>query len=127
MRVHFKPALTLLAGIAIGGSVIQTIHAQAKPPTYVVVALRKINDPAAFKTEVVDKAAAAMANTGGKYVIRTDKITALDGTPPKRFIIIAFDNAQKAQDWNNSPGQKEINEIRAKTTKSRSFIVEGAQ
>ena len=94
--INAKQVITLLAGIALGGAVIQTIHAQAKPPTYVVVAIRKINDPAAYKTEVVDKAPAAMANSGAKFVVRTDKITALDGNPPQRYVIIAFDSPEKA-------------------------------
>jgi uncharacterized protein (DUF1330 family) len=31
---------------------------------------------------------------GGKYIIRTDKITNLDGTPPARFVVIAFDGVE---------------------------------
>jgi uncharacterized protein (DUF1330 family) len=62
---------------------------------------------------------------GGRYITRTDKITALDGTPPKRFVVIAFDGAEKAQAWNNSPAQKHVNAVRVKTTKSRVFLVEG--
>ena len=62
---------------------------------------------------------------GGRYITCTDKITALDGTPPKRFIVIAFDSTEKAQAFNNSAAQKEINDARYKFTKSRSFIVEG--
>jgi uncharacterized protein (DUF1330 family) len=58
---------------------------------------------------------------GGKYVIRTENITALDGTPPKRFIVIAFDRQR--------PGtllqQKEIVAIRAKFATARSFIADG--
>ena len=97
MKINFRQTLTLLAGVALGAAMIHTIHAQTKPPTYVVVALRKINDPAAFKTEVVDKAAAAMANSGGKFVIRTDKITALDGVPPQRYILIQFESAENVR------------------------------
>jgi hypothetical protein len=65
MRRHIATGLTLLAGVAIGATAIQGLHSQAKPPTYVVLALLKINDPATFKAEVVDKPAAAMANSGG--------------------------------------------------------------
>jgi len=127
MKVNFKLAITLLAGVALGGAVIQTIHAQAKPPTYVIVALRKINDTAAFKTDVVDKAPAAMANSGGKFVIRTDKITSLDGTPPARFVVIAFESPEKAMAWHNSELQKAVDAARVKTTDSLSFMVEGMQ
>jgi hypothetical protein len=82
METNHKMILALLGGIALGGATIEGIHAQAKPPTYVVVALLKITDPAGFNTDVVDKAAAAMAGSGGQFVIRTDKITSLDETDP---------------------------------------------
>ena len=42
MNRSIATGLTLLAGAAIGATAIQGLHAQAKPPTYVVVALRKI-------------------------------------------------------------------------------------
>jgi uncharacterized protein (DUF1330 family) len=119
--------LAMLAGGAIGATAIQGLHAQAKPPTYVVVALRKINDAATFKAEVVDKAAAAMANSGGKYVIRTDKITAFDGTPPQRYVLIQFDSPEKAQAWKNSELQKAVDAARMKATDSLSFMVDGMQ
>ena len=127
MKISVKHAFTLLAGIALGGAVIHTIHAQAKPPTYVVVAIRKINDAAGYKTDVVDKASAAMANSGAKFVVRTDKITALDGTPPQRYVIIAFESAEKAMAWHNSAAQKEVDAGRMKHSDSLSFMVEGLQ
>jgi uncharacterized protein (DUF1330 family) len=51
------------------------------------------------------------------------KISALDGTPPKRFVIIGFESVDKAKAWDASAAQKEVNDIRMKNTKSRSFIV----
>jgi len=120
-------ALTLLAGVAIGATAVQGLHAQAKPPTYVVVAIRKINDADSYKA-ILPKYPPLVAAAGGRYVARTtsdDKITALDGTPPQRFILLAFESAEKAQAWHNSAGIKELDAIRFKSTDSLSFIVEG--
>ena len=125
MKTKYKVAIALVAGTAIGGAAIQSIHAQMKPPTYVVVAIRKITDADSFKTNVVAIASAAVAASGGNFVIRTDKITSLDGNPPARFILIKFDSVEKAQAWHNSAAQKEIDAARAKSTDSLSFIVEG--
>jgi uncharacterized protein (DUF1330 family) len=128
MKVNYRMALTLLAGAVLGGAVIQVLQAQAKPPVYAVVDISEITDLEGFKAIGQRSNAAATAvfkDLGGRYITRTDKITALDGTAPKRFIIIAFDSAEKAQAWNNSTGQMEVTAIRIKTTKSRSFIVEG--
>jgi uncharacterized protein (DUF1330 family) len=35
-------------------------------------------------------------DTSGRYLVRTNKITALDGTPPKRSINAVFDSMEKA-------------------------------
>jgi uncharacterized protein (DUF1330 family) len=125
MNRHIATGLLLLTGAAIGASAIEGLHAQAKPPTYVVVAIRKITDADAFKTGVVDKATAVITAGGGHFVVRTDKITSLDGPPPQRFVLIQFDSPEKAQAWHASEAQKEIDAARAKSTDSLSFIVEG--
>ena len=125
MRRFLVPGLTMLLGFAIGATAIPGLHAQAKPPTYVVVALRKINDAETFKTAVVDKATAAITAFGGRYVVRTDKITSLDGPPPQRFVLLQFDSPEKAQAWHESAAQKEIDAARMMTTDSLSFVVEG--
>jgi uncharacterized protein (DUF1330 family) len=126
MNQRIALGLAMLAGAAFGAAAIQGLHAQTKPPSYVVVDIAEITDPDGFKV-VTQRPAAATATVqqGGRYIARTDKITALDGAAPKRFIVIAFDSLEKAQAWNSSDAQKEINAIRAKTTKSRSFVVEG--
>ena len=128
MKTNYKVAIALVVGAAIGGAAIQGLHAQAKPPAYVVIPILKINDAAAFKAGVIDKGsatAAAMAAVGGHYVIRSQKLTSLDGKPPERLIVIAFDSVEKAQAWENSPAVKEVTAARLKSTNSLSFIVEG--
>jgi hypothetical protein len=39
------------------------------------------------------KAPGAVAAFNGQFLACTEKITALDGTPPKRFVVISFDSA----------------------------------
>jgi uncharacterized protein (DUF1330 family) len=62
---------------------------------------------------------------GAKFVIRPDKITSFDGSPPKRFILLAFDSPERAQAWHNSAAQKEVDALRLKSSDSLSFMVEG--
>ena len=123
MKPYQKIAMALVAGAAIGGAVIQSIHAQAKT-AYVIVAIRSVVDADNYKT-VTEKAPAVVAAAGGRLVVATDAITSLDGKPPQRFVLIAFDSAAKAQAWYDSPPMKEINTMRIKSTDSLSFIVEG--
>ena len=126
MKTGYKIALALLAGCGVGVAAMHQIHAQAKPPAYVVVAVRSIKDTAAFKAGVVDRAtAAAVSGLGARYVVRTEKVTSLDGPHPQRFIVLAFDSIEKAKAWSEAPIIKEITAARIKSTDSLSFIVEG--
>jgi uncharacterized protein (DUF1330 family) len=128
MNQRIALGLTLLAGVAIGATTIQGLHAQAKPPAYVVIPVLKMNDAAGFKAGVVDKAngtEAEMKAAGGQYVIRSEKFTSLDGPPPARLVILKFDSVEKAQAFEKTAAQKEINAARMKATDSLSFIVEG--
>lgn len=128
MKVNYKLALTLLAGAALGAAAIQALHAQAKPPVYVVIDISDVTDPEGFKAVTSRPNAAGAAvfkEFGGRYIARTTNITALDGTAPKRMIVIAFDSVEKAKGWNSSPAQMEVNAARGKFTKSRSFVIEG--
>jgi uncharacterized protein (DUF1330 family) len=117
--------IAMLAGGAIGATAVNALHAQGKAPgAYAVVDISKINDPDTFKT-LFPIAQKALDDFGGKYVIRTEKITAVDGTPPARFIVIAFDSMDKATAWHASAGMKQVDSIRLKSTNSSQFLVEG--
>ena len=128
MKTHHAVGLAMLSGIAVGAVAVQGLNAQTKPPVYVVVDFSEITDPEGYKVLSGRSNAATtqlFADSGGQYLSRTDNITALDGTPPKRFIMSRFDSVDKVKGWYNSPEQMKVNEIRNKTTKSRVFIVEG--
>jgi len=115
--------LAVLAGIAIGATAVGGLHAQGKPGAYAIVDIAEITDQATFNT-LLPKAGPAMKDSGGQFIIRTENITASSGTPPKRFVVIAFDNMDKLKAWAASPLQKEVDAIRDKSTKSREFFVE---
>jgi uncharacterized protein (DUF1330 family) len=124
MAIDYRIALTLLAGLAVGAAAVEGLHAQTKPPAYVVIAIRGISDHAAYKT-VTEKAPPVVAGAGGKILIASGDINSLDGPSPKRFALIAFDSVEKAQAWYNLPAQKEITAMRKQSTDSLAFIVEG--
>jgi uncharacterized protein (DUF1330 family) len=126
MKTGYIAVLSMVAGAALGAVSIGGLSAQGKPPgAYVVIDISDMKDPALFKT-LIPKAGPSMAPFGARNVIRTEKIEALDGTPPKRFVVIAFDSADKAKAWDASPATKEITAIRQKSTTSRAFIVDAA-
>lgn len=91
MKTNYRLAMALIAGAAVGAAAVTALKAQAKPPTYVVIEVNEMLDAAAF-----GKAVAAAPLLDGRYVVRTPKVTALDGdAPPVRFVLIAFDTSSK--------------------------------
>ena len=112
-------------GLGLGAAVMQALHAETKPPVYVVTEIDEITDAEAFNelrktgpANIVE-----VKDADGRYVARTENITALDGVPPKLFIIVRFDNVKKAMAFNEN--RKATVALRRKATKSRSFLVEG--
>ena len=124
MKKLFAPALGLVMGIAMGAAAVQGIHAQTKPPVYVVIPILKITDPETFK-KIAAISGPSAAAAGGRYIIRGGNTTKLDGTPPERLVVIAFDSVEKAKAWADSPATKQVTELRTKSTQSLSFIIEG--
>lgn len=125
MKTLFTVTVAMFAGAALGAAAVNGLHAQGKAPgAYAVIDISEISDPTLFKT-LLPKVAASNAAFGGQNVILTENIVALDGTPPKRFVLISFDSIDKAKAWDSSTAQKEITAIRQKSAKSRAFIVDG--
>ena len=125
MKMLYSVSLSAIAGAMVGAAAISALHAQGTKPGYAVVDISEVTDPEAFKGITTSPTTTPTGMAGGRYIMRTENITALDGTPPKRFVVIQFDSVEKAKAWNATPQLAEINAIRAKAAKSRSFVVEG--
>ena len=125
MKIQFVLALALATGLALGAVVTQSLHARTPPPAYFVAEIDEITDAKGFETlRKMGPANIAEAKMlDGRYLARTDNITALDGAAPKKFIMIAFDSMEKAKGYYEST--KQITAMRTKVTKSRAFTVEG--
>jgi uncharacterized protein (DUF1330 family) len=118
--------LAMLAGGAIGATAVNALHAQGKTPgAYAILDISQVDDPGLLK-QIVAKAAAPVKAGGGQYLARTDSVTGLVGTPPKRIVILAFDNVEQAKAWYKSPAQEEVNAMSAKAITARWYIVDGA-
>ena len=49
MKTRYTVALSMLAGIGLGAVAVQGIHAQGKPPAYLVIEINKVTDAEGFK------------------------------------------------------------------------------
>ena len=125
MKTKYTVALSMIAGAAIGGAAIQGLHAQAKPPVY-VIGENDVTNVDAYTKEFVPLARASIRNSGGKPVAASQKVVALEGTAPSsRITINVFDSLEKAQAWRNGAEYKEARKIGDKYAKFRAYVVDG--
>jgi uncharacterized protein (DUF1330 family) len=123
MKPHYALSATLIAGLAIGAALTAALRAQSTPPAYVVAEVA-IHDADAFSRDYAPKVAGTVQSYGGRF-LTSGKLTALEGNTPERFVIIAFDNLEKARAWYDSPEYQPLLTIRKKTATTTLFIAEG--
>ena len=126
MKIHYALPLAFAIGLGFGAVAIGGLHARTTTaPVYVVFEIDEITDANGFEAlrQTADATVVEVQYEDGRYFARTENVTALDGSAPKFFAFIAFDNMTKAKAFYNS--MKNITALRTRVTKSRSFIVEG--
>ena len=96
MKTRYTVALSILAGVAVGAAAVQALHAQAKPPAYVVAEI-DVTNAEPYDKEYVPPAAKAITDAGGKYVVRGGRTVAIFGQPPQpRIAVMVFESMEKA-------------------------------
>jgi uncharacterized protein (DUF1330 family) len=125
MKTNHKLVLAVLAGVSIGVAGAEAIRAQQArvPPAYVIAEV-DVTDPASMQ-KYAARVPETLAAFDGRDLVRGGRTQALEGEPPKRIVVIAFNSAQKARGWYDSPAYEAIKPIRQRAAKSRLFIVEG--
>jgi len=125
MKSNHKLAVAVLAGVSIGVAGAHALRAQQvkAPPGYVIAEV-DVTDPDAYK-KYAQQVPATVAAFDGHYLVRGGKIQEVEGEAPKRIVVLAFDSAEKARNWEYSPAYEAIKPIRHSAAKSRIFIVEG--
>jgi uncharacterized protein (DUF1330 family) len=118
-----KLAIATVAGVVIGALGVEATRAQPKPPGFLVVEY-EVTDPVGWKT-YVDGARAAPS--GGTFLVRAAKGTSLAGEPPKTITIVQFATVEDAVAFDSSPQYAALKPIRDKSSKWRSYVVEGVQ
>jgi uncharacterized protein (DUF1330 family) len=125
MKTHFTVGLSMLAGVGIGAAALETLHAQAKPPVYVVTEI-DVTNVDAYNKEYVPVVRPIIAKSGGKLVAVSQDPTSLEGAPQKsRVAINVFESLEKAKAWREAADYKEARKIGDKYAKFRAYVVEG--
>src|SRR5580700_4275696 len=125
MKTRYVVALAMLAGIGLGAAAVQGLHAQAKPPVYLVTEI-DVSNVDAYAKEYAPLAQASIKKAGGKLLAVSSNVTSVEGTAPKRVAIQVWDSLDQMNAWRNGADYKEARKIGDKYATYRSFAVEGA-
>jgi uncharacterized protein (DUF1330 family) len=118
-------SLTLLSGLAVGAWGVPALWAQpaGQGGAYVVVETH-ITDPAGFM-EYVRREGATLAPYHGRVVARALPDVREGEAPDGVVALIAFDGAQDANHWYNSPDYQRLAAQRQKSATSRVYVLSG--
>jgi uncharacterized protein (DUF1330 family) len=124
MKTHYTVAVALLAGIGVGAVAVNGLHAQTKPPAYVIAEVQ-VTDADTWK-----QYQAALPGTLAPYKTRTlaraNPVALDNSTPPAgSLVIIAFNNMEDVKAFWNSPAYQAIIPLREKSAMTRIYAVEG--
>jgi uncharacterized protein (DUF1330 family) len=124
MKTQLTVALALLIGVGVGAFAVRSLQAQAKPPTYVIAEIDVTNQDG-YAREYLPAGSKAVLDGGAKYLARGTRTAAFKGEPPKRIVLLTFENFDKAQATFTSPAFMEAAKIGEKYAKFRIYAVEG--
>jgi len=125
MKSQYAVALALLIGVGLGAAAVQSLHAQANPPAYAIAEIEVTNQDGYVK-EYLPPSSKALLDNGAKYLARGSRTASIKGEPPKRIVLLTFENFEKAQAAFNSPAFQTAVQIGEKYAKFRIYAVEGA-
>ena len=78
-------------------------------------------------SEFAKKVPAAVAAHGGRILVRTSNIEAVQGDwVPKRFVILEFDTLEAAKGFVGSADYRALDDLRQRAANSRTVVVEGS-
>jgi uncharacterized protein (DUF1330 family) len=126
MAGTLKITAAIAVGLLIGGSAVQLLHAQSKPPAFVVAEI-DVTDREGYEENFLKPARKDIGDHGGKVLAGGyNKTMSLVGTePPNRVVILEFPNMDAVKSWQDEGAMDMENTVGSKYAKFRIYAVEG--
>ncbi len=106
MNTFTTVAASVLAGMTIGAGALHALHAQVKPPVY-MIALNEVSNLDGYNKEYLPPAKASIKAYGGTYVAAGPG-TEIEGTLPKgRVVVLRWQSMEALQRWRTSPSTRQ--------------------
>jgi uncharacterized protein (DUF1330 family) len=116
----------IACGLLVGGGAIQLLHAQSKPPAFVVAEVA-VKDKEGFEKNFLKATQKDITDHGGKYLAGGyNKTVSLTGSePPNRVVILQFENMDAVKAWREQGAVDMENTVGNKYAAFRIYAVEG--
>ena len=124
MKARFGMALSMVVGAALGGAAIQALHAQSKPPVY-MIAINEVSDQERYEKEYVSPAQISVKDRGGEYVAAGPGTHVAGNLPHGPVVILRWESMEALQGWRNSPEFQAALKIGEKYAKFNIVAVNG--
>jgi uncharacterized protein (DUF1330 family) len=131
MGAQYKIGLAMLSCVAIGALATEALHAQARPPAYLIGQI-DVSNPRGYADEYLPRARKIIKAHGGRLVAAAgaaatgSQVVAIDGEAPKRVVIYMYPSMEALQAWRNDPEYVEVRRVGEKYANYHTFAVEGA-
>ena len=127
MKSAFKTTAAIACGLLVGGGAVQLLHAQSKPPAFVVSEI-DVRDQKGYDENYLKATQKDISGHGGKYLAGGyNKTMSLVGDPPpNRVVILQFANMDAVKEWQDQGAIDMENTVGTKYAKFRVYAVEGA-
>jgi uncharacterized protein (DUF1330 family) len=125
MKSTYKVAAAITGSFVLGLGVANVLHAQAKPPAYVVAEI-DVKDEDGYKKDFLPKAQANLKEFGGKYMAGGfNKAISVSGSPPpNRVVLIQFTDMDTLKAFEE---KEQVADVGSKYASFRVIGVEGVE
>ena len=124
MKMSYVVGLTLVAGVAMGAGAVQVLHAQAKPPVY-MIAINEVSNPEGYAKEYAPAAMKSIKEQGGVYVAAGQGVQVAGNLPTGRTVVLRWESMEALQKWRTSPEYQAALKIGEKYAKYNIVAVNG--
>ena len=116
MTSALKITAAITCGLLVGGGAVQMLHAQSKPPAFVVAEIA-VRDVEGYDENFQKATQKDILNHGGKYLAEGyNKTLSLVGDPPpNRVVILQFPNMDAVKEWREEGAMDMENTVAANT------------
>jgi uncharacterized protein (DUF1330 family) len=126
MKSILKTTAAIACGLLVGGGAVQLLHAQSKPPAFVVAEIA-VKDKEGYEENYLKATQKDISNHGGRYLAGGyNKTISLSGSePPNRVVIVQFENMDAVKAWREQGAMDMENTVGNKYAKFRIYAVGG--